>query len=195
MQVYFLIDRSGSMAIRWDETIGALNSYVNSLNGDKIKITVSVFDSQSPFEVIRRRIPLSEWVDLKTTEITPRAMTPLYDAIVELNKLVSEKKTKKVSVVILTDGQENSSRAKKETAKECLDGMKAKGYDVVFIGADFDATTDAKNVGINQNFVLNMSAGNYDGTMRAMASRTMAYATTGEIKPIDEETRKKATAA
>lgn len=194
MQVYFLIDRSGSMASRWDETIGAVNGYVAKLKEDgveKIKTTVSFFDSNEPFKVIRERKPLNEWNDIDKNEITPRGMTPLYDAVSSLYEKVREKHSKKATVIIVTDGAENaSSSSNKEKAKRQLDELRAKNYDVVFIGADFDAFGDALSLGSGVGSVLNASAGNYNAAFNRLATRGMAYAASGEVASFTDEDRK-----
>ena len=38
MNIYVLIDRSGSMATKWDEAIGAVNSYIEALAGKKNEV-------------------------------------------------------------------------------------------------------------------------------------------------------------
>lgn len=90
MKAYILLDRSGSMQTRWTETIGALNAYVTGLAGNKAtkkaEVTVAAFDNQDPYLVVRSSIKASEWTPISETEILPRGMTPLYDAI---GKLVS----------------------------------------------------------------------------------------------------------
>lgn len=195
MQVYFLIDRSGSMDPRWTETINSVNGYVKTLKDnkkplDKIKVSVALFDGQEPFALIRKRQHVENWIDLSDNEYRPRGVTPLYDAIGSLYNMIMEKDTKRVSVVILTDGFENASHTNtREKAKEQMDQLKAKGYDVVFLGADFDAFSTGATLGVSSGFVLNASAGNYGATMDSLAARSMNYMSTGATVNFTDEDR------
>jgi uncharacterized protein with von Willebrand factor type A (vWA) domain len=168
MQVYFLVDRSGSMADRWDETLGSINGFVENLsknNIGKTKITVSLFDSIERFNIIRNKQPLHEWKALNNNDASPRGGTPLLDAIGELDKVITSKGPKQAMIIILTDGQENSSRlVVKEQAKAIIDKWNKKNYEVIFLGADFNAFGEAGAVGVSFGKTLNMSSGNYGAT-------------------------------
>jgi Mg-chelatase subunit ChlD len=195
MKSYILIDRSGSMQTRWAETIGAVNAYVEVLAAEKktarkSDVTVAVFDSQEPFKVIRENVLASAWTPIATTEVMPRGMTPLFDAIGDLVQRVKSANPKKASIVIVTDGDENSSREiKKDAAKSLLDELRAKNYDVVFIGADFDAFSQGAGLGNNAGQTILVSSGNYTSMMKGMATRSMAYADTGVVASFTDQER------
>lgn len=184
MKSYIVIDRSGSMASRWDETIGAVNAYAEALGKEKstkkAELTVVLFDNQEPFKVIREDVKVSDWKPISATEASPRGMTPLYDAIGTLVNKIKEANPKKASVVIVTDGHENASREfNKDTSKKLLDEMREKKYDVVFIGADFDAFGQSGSVGVSFNNTLNITKGNYDQAFKTMAVRSALYGEKG----------------
>ena len=56
MNIYLLIDQSGSMITNWTETIGAVNSYIRGLIGNKnvkgLRINIAAFDSDA--ELLRQ---------------------------------------------------------------------------------------------------------------------------------------------
>ena len=58
MNVYMLLDRTGSMSSIWAETLSSINAYVEKLANDKVdaKITLAMFDSNdgTQFDVIRK---------------------------------------------------------------------------------------------------------------------------------------------
>ncbi len=181
MKSFILLDRSGSMATHWVETIGALNAYAEKLaeSEPKAKITIASFDSQS-FDVVRDGVKAKDWSTIYPDEITPRSMTPLLDAIGKLGGLV---KGKRVSICILTDGKENASREMtRDSARGLIEQWKSSGYDVVFIGADFDAFDEAGSLGIARAQTMNTSKDNIGATMTAMAMRATNYAKTGDNK-------------
>lgn len=172
------------MSSNWIETIGAVNAYASALTENKAtkkaEITVAVFDSQEPFKVIRKDVKAKEWTPIAETEVQPRGMTPLFDAIGTLVQTIKFSAPKKASIVVVTDGAENSSREiKRETAKTLLDELRAKAYDVVFIGADFDAFGQGASVGVSNAFTLNMSKGNYETTFKNLATRSAVYGEQG----------------
>lgn len=185
MKVYLLIDQSGSMARNWTETIGAVNSYIRGLSENQIKglrFNVAAFDSDAGlrFTELRRDVKPGDWGDITNKDAEPRGMTPLFDAIGKLAGWVSADKPKRATVAIITDGEENASReVKKSDAKAMLDKMREQGFDVVFLGADFDAFGEAASVGVAAGQTLNMTAGNYGAAMAELSTRTTAYASSG----------------
>ncbi len=96
MNIYLLIDQSGSMITNWTETIGAVNSYIRGLIGNKnvkgLRINIAAFDSDADlrFTEIRRNVKAKLWADITDKDAEPRGMTPLYDAIGRLNAIRSE---------------------------------------------------------------------------------------------------------
>lgn len=197
MKSYILLDRSGSMATRWAETIGSLNAYVEGLNEDKAtkkaEVTVAAFDDREPFKILRSSVKASDWLIINNNEVNPRGMTPLYDAIGELVRTIRTDAPKKATIVIVTDGAENCSREiKKDSAKAMLDEMRGKSFDVVFIGADFDAFGQGADLGNMAGATLNMTTGNYATAMRCLSKRTSSYASTGVVDSFSDEDRKNA---
>lgn len=200
MNTYILIDRSGSMLSRWGETLNAVNAYAEELRKSETRMTVATFDefqsvaNRKVLEVLRDRDPVSEWIPLTNRDASPRGMTPLFDAIGELSSLINKDQPARATIMILTDGEENSSKTwNKSTAGELISSWKSRGYDVVFVGADFNAMQEASKVGVAFGATLNMSAGNYEAAFRGMASRTMAYASSGEVVNFTDEDRAVAT--
>lgn len=199
LAVYILIDRSGSMMSRWSETLGAVNGYVESLAAEKgtkgAVATVAVFDAGAgiQFDVIRKTSPVLGWKKLTNDDASPRGMTPLFDAIGKLSSIVDADAPQKAVVAVVTDGAENSSReVTKDGAKAAFDKMRSKGFQVVFLGADFDAFSQAASVGTLSGQTIQMSAGNYGSTMRSMAQATAMYASTGASMNWTDEDRERA---
>src|SRR5437773_12384009 len=114
MNVYMLLDRTGSMSSIWAETLSSINAYVTRLADDKVdaKVTLAMFDSNdgTQFDVIRRSADVKDWQPVTDREATPRGYTPLYDAIGRLMGLANGDTSDTASVIIVTDGQENASR-------------------------------------------------------------------------------------
>ena len=75
----------------------------------------------------------------------------------------------KVLFVIITDGEENSSRKySAEQIKECIEHQKEKhGWEFVFFGANMDAVMEASKLGIPAGFAR--------GWMANAAGTAVAY--------------------
>lgn len=181
---YILLDRSGSMASRWAETLSALNAYVTDLAGKPetrdSKVTLATFDTQRgglAFDVIRKGVPTTSYKPVHDNEATPRGFTPLYDAIGRIVTLAEEDAPTNAVIVVITDGDENNSRElDKSAAKAALDRCRAKGWQVIFLGADFDAMKQSASVGTQSDQTLTMKKGHYRAAAFGLAESRALYA-------------------
>jgi Mg-chelatase subunit ChlD len=185
LNAYILLDRSGSMSGRWAEALSSINAYVEGLAKSDVpaKVTLATFDGQDglQFDVIRDAVAAKKWNVVTGADATPRGMTPLFDALGRAVALAEKANDDKTVIVVMTDGAENHSReVTKQGAKTALDRCKAKGWQVVFLGADFDAFGEAAQVGVAAGQSLNMAAGNYGATMRNLATQTVCYAASAD---------------
>lgn len=176
---FLLLDRSGSMASLWDEALGAINGYVEKVAKDlpDMPVTVAIFDSIDKYDVIRKAVPASAWTPITSKDASPRGSTPLYDAVVSLLADANAMAAEKTTIVIMTDGHENASReATKNTAKAALDAAQARNWDVLFLGANWDAMDQAAGLGVDRGKTLNVSAGRMGAMGQSMATRNTQYA-------------------
>jgi len=184
-----ILDRTGSMESIRDDTIGGFNSYLQSQKAEPgtATLTLAQFDTQDPYEVIHRFKPIGEVPELTRETFVPRAATPLLDAlgrgINDLEKSLSELKEDdrptKVVFVVVTDGQENSSREfRKETIEKMIQERKDKSdWQFVFLSADLAAIGDARAIGIQPSAVLPYAKSS-EGSASAwvsLAQRTSDY--------------------
>jgi hypothetical protein len=136
----------------------------------------------------------NKWEPVTDKDATPRGMTPLFDALGRIVALAEKASPDKAVIVVMTDGAENHSREiTKQGAKAALDRCKGRNWQVVFLGADFDAFGEAAQVGVAAAQTLNMMAGNYQASMKGLAAQTRCYFAAGESMSFSDEDRKKAT--
>lgn len=185
MQAYILLDRSGSMQSLWVEALSSVNAFAKELaaktGGSSVDshITLSVFDSQDglKFDTLRRKQPALHWENVTDREASPRGMTPLLDAMVRIIALAEGDNPDKAVIVVMTDGQENASQeVTRDGVKAALDRVKAKGWETVFLGANFDNISDASSVGVQGGQQMAMSAGTMNESMARLARKSRAYA-------------------
>jgi len=181
---YILLDRTGSMEPIWTEALSSVNAYADGLaaldGGPRVDadITLAVFDAQEglQFDVLRKGVDAGDWNDVTTREVNPRGMTPLYDAIGRIVSLAEKDKPEKAVLVIMTDGEENSSTEMSKTAaKAALDRVRAKGWEVVFLGAEFSNFDDAEGVGQSSSRNMAVSKDQLSDSMNRLAGKSKAY--------------------
>jgi hypothetical protein len=155
-----ILDRTGSMESIRDDTIGGFNAFLDEQKKQPGEATLSLvqFDTRDPFEVIHDFKPIGNVPGLTRETYVPRASTPLLDAVgrgindleARLAKLPAKKRPGKVVVVIVTDGQENSSREfnKDQIEKMIKEHEEKDGWQFVFLSADLGAFQDAHGYGI-----------------------------------------------
>lgn len=182
MHVHILLDRSGSMQTRWDETMVSLNAYAAQLAKDvpQARVSLACFDNYPhalDYVYLRKDVSVLAWKPLSSAEVQPRGGTPLLDAIARsVAHLLVSAEVKQMFVVI-TDGAENASRETTlEAAKKAIESVKARDWEVVFLGADFDQFGQAFSLGVGGNQTINMSAGNYQAGTASVVRRSQLYA-------------------
>lgn len=199
IHTYILLDRTGSMSGIWDEALGSVNAYAKSLADDSDglevdgKITVAVFDSQDgiDFDILRRGVNADDWSDITNDEASPRGMTPLFDAIGRTVIVAEADEPEKAIIVIMTDGKENASREfDKKSANAALDRARARGWEVVFLGAEYANFSDAEAVGVTTSKSMAIGSGNIQQSMDRLGKKSRGYASGEEAEiEFDEEDR------
>lgn len=179
---FILIDQSQSMTGKWSEALSSVNSYVEGINKatPNSKITVVTFDSMG-FNIIRDGVKAKDFKAVTNEDAKPRGMTPLYDSLAKLVQLAVKENAKKTVIVVMTDGEENCSKeiTTKEGAANIIKGCQDKNWQVVFLGADFDAFGQANSVGVSAGQTMVMTRGNYDVTMNTLAASRSMYVASG----------------
>lgn len=73
-----------------------------------------------------------------------------------------------------------------------LDDLRARQFDVIFIGADFDAFAQGSGLGNAAGSTIIMKSGNYGDAMAVLATRSLAYAAGGVVSSFTDADRKRA---
>lgn len=194
LNVFILLDRSGSMATKWEETVSSVNAYVKEMTAEGY-VTVALFDDQqgTQFDIIRDDVKFKNFTPINAKEFSPRGGTPLYDCVEKIVSLAEKENNDKTVIVVMTDGEENSSKEiSRDTAKYILNKCKRRDWQVVFLGADFDAFAQASSVGVGLANTLNMSKGYYESALRGLAAQSCSYAATGASMSFSDTDRSKA---
>jgi hypothetical protein len=194
---FILLDRSGSMSSLWDEALSSINSYVKRLADDKIDtgVTLATFDGDRgklAFDIIRDRIIPSTWKAVSSEDAAPRGMTPLSDATGKIVNLAKAANYDKVAIIIMTDGHENASQELSVVqAKAALDECRAKNWQVIFLGANFDNASQAQAYGNSSFATASAARGNLRAATATMAAARSSYAETGAAMGFSDQDKRR----
>ncbi|AZP04682.1 vWA domain-containing protein [Jeotgalibaca ciconiae] len=194
-ELVFILDKSGSMGGLEEDTIGGYNAMLKKqkmLAGD-CRITTVLFNNG--YELLHDRVDIKEVSPITSKEYQVGGTTALLDAIGmtiykvdHIQKDMNEECcSENVMFVIITDGEENSSREYSvERVKALIEQQKIKHeWEFIFLGANIDAVKAAGRFGISPD-----RAQNYHGdsqgvelNFRVMSDAVAVYRKKSSIPP------------
>ncbi|MCD9625283.1 vWA domain-containing protein [Rhabdothermincola salaria] len=186
VHLYVLVDRSGSMSTMVRDVIGGFNRLLaeQQAEGPDARMTLVMFDSQDPEEVVADAVPISEVVPLDERTFAPRGGTPLLDATGRIlvraavhaeHLRVTGQPAERIVVVTITDGEENQSREYSlDTVRRLVAQRMEDGWTFAFLGAGLDAYGEAGSIGYDPRSVQSFAA---DGAGAAAAFDSMSKST------------------
>lgn len=183
----FLLDETGSMQRCIQSTISGFNEYVHSLTKaghGQVAFTLVKFNSART-EIVHRAVPMKEVVALSEENYRPTASTPLYDAIGKIIGATEAsvkhlRKGTNVLVVIMTDGEENSSQEfGRDKIFRLIAAKREEGWQFVFLGADQDAYKAASSIGVPKGGTMSYASRNTRQMYRTLTNATNRYTQRG----------------
>lgn len=172
--VCIILDESGSMAARKNETIAAFDQYIQDVRADgSVEFVYTVLFGGTRVIRLHDHEHISNISSLRKEGYEPRGGTPLYDAVGQtLNDMIGNR----MFVIVITDGAENTSR---EYSREAISNMiaerEAQGWDFIFLGADFDAWGNARGLGVAHGKTLSFATQHFARGMTQAARATTQY--------------------
>lgn len=192
-ELVFILDKSGSMSGLESDTIGGFNSMLakqKEVDGECC-VTTALFDNG--YELIHDRTDIKAIGPITDKEYQVGGSTALLDAIGRtINKIGSAQKhtsedyrAEKVMFVIITDGEENSSREySADKVRALIERQKEKhGWEFIFLGANIDAVATAGRFGISADRAVDYLADS-KGTelnFRVMAKTVSKFRESGTV--------------
>ena len=196
LSVYVALDRSGSMSgERWIHAIDSINEYIKGLQKEKIEgtVTITAFDygQKMRLDTIVDNQSIAYFEPMKHDVLQPSGMTPLYDAAAHVMNRALENNADRTVVVIMTDGEENSSTEYTQaTVKAKVKDLTDKKWEVLFLGANFDVSRYTAGSGLAQTKMRNVDMLNVNARTAMYADltkSTVAYASTGAAIDLTEK--------
>lgn len=174
--IVLVLDKSGSMFDTWSDATGAVKQFLKDqvgLEGRTTDIRFGTFDTYV-------RLP-ELYIDATSKTVDsikfpkPGGGTALLDAIgkhiyetgVALAATPVDKRPSNVYFVVMTDGEENSSReySKGTIGRMIKEQETVYNWKFVFLGADQDAIAVAKDIGFNPHAAASFSSQKYGQTL------------------------------
>jgi len=189
-EIVVVLDRSGSMMSRKYDAEGGLNHFLyeqRKLPGEA-RLTLTQFDTE--YEIVHNGVSLAE---VGPCTLEPRGGTALLDAVgrtiyevgARLARTQESQRPGLVVFVIVTDGEENSSREyNRAQVKHMIEEQSGRySWQFVYLGANQDAFAEAGGIGIpaytTLNYVGEKTAQAYSSTA-AIVGRMRSAAMCGE---------------
>lgn len=157
-----LLDSSGSMMDRKKDHIGGLRSFITDQKGQgETVFTLIEFDTGNPFKIIFDGVDI-ESVDVDKVNLVPAGGTPLLDSLGKTiahveNRIKGKENETQAVLMIITDGEENSSKEWKKVAIQKAIKDKENDWKILYLGANVDAFEEASNIGILQGAAINVA--------------------------------------
>jgi len=163
------------MASCVQDTLGGLQYFLDSLD-DSARVTLLLFNQST--EVLYRDAPKDKWITLTPQKYRPNGGTALMDAVGETIKMAeihqprlwSDREDNTISIVILTDGDENSSKAYTPAhISDLINHHRTQEWTFTFLGANQDAVLKAKSLNIPAASAMTFTNETVDTAMRSAA--------------------------
>ncbi|MEO1610676.1 MAG: vWA domain-containing protein [Pseudomonadota bacterium] len=179
LDVQIILDRSGSMANAWDDTLGGLNEYVKQLASDnavEAKISLLAFDTKG-IDKIRNMASANSFEAVTDKEVFPRGRTPLFDAVGEgINDMRTRLPDRRKALVVITDGYENSScEHTQASVKAMIEKARQDNWLITYLGADHDAWGQAEGLGFAASYVGQYDKRSTRAAFQAAADNTACF--------------------
>lgn len=176
VNIFVVLDRSGSMSTIAQDAIGGFNSFIKAQQEIEgaANVTLAIFDDR--YDIVFENVPIEKVALLTSKDYTPRGMTALLDAVGRSLTSLEIQAPEKAILCVITDGAENSSREYTHaTIKEKVQAAEARGWQVVFLAANIDEKAVGASMGLSKGMTRGFVADSF-GTQEMYLQASAAVA-------------------
>ena len=176
--ITLVVDRSGSMASVREDAEGGVNTFITDQAKEPGEALLTLVQFDTEYEFLHKGVPVSQ---VPKYELVPRGMTALLDAVgrainetgERLSKMPDQDRPSLVIFVVMTDGEENSSKEfTKAHIKEMIEHQQnVYNWQFTFLGANQDAFAEAGGLGIHAAGIAAFSPSKVAGTYKALGAK------------------------
>jgi len=152
-EIIMVVDRSGSMAAVRDDAIGGFNTFLEDQKKQPGSANLTLVLFNQNYDIVLDGKPIQDVQPLTVETYVPGGMTALLDAMgrainqtgTRLAAMEEKDRPGRVIMVVLTDGQENSSHEfSRANIAEMVKHQEEKyGWKVIFLSSDLNAIQQA----------------------------------------------------
>jgi uncharacterized protein YegL len=176
----FIIDASSSMTMKAPEVVSSVNQAIKDrkdANSDELisiyqfaNDTKNILDFKHVSEVSQFDYECNGWTALRDA-----IGYTIKDVGCKLNEMAEEDRPEKIQVMILTDGEENSSKNySPEQVKEMVEHQTEKySWLFTYVGSNQDAILAGSQLGIARGLCANYSDNNLGHTLSMVSSKML----------------------
>jgi hypothetical protein len=191
---YVLLDSSSSMIDKWWDSLNAIDAYIEGLRAKHVAshFHLAAF-SDADVQYMWREQLLADTRLMRDDPPGPHGgSTPLYDAINLMARKLRDLDPKQAAILVVTDGEENASAfTTLDQARQLLNWMRLRGWQVTFIGCDFDNTALGRSLGAEAKNMIGTSSRRLADVAKLLADKRAKYGRTGDGIEFTEEERQK----
>lgn len=181
---FILLDGSGSMSAKWWPMLEAIDTYVAELKSQQVDthLVLHIFDNHD-LQLEGRNTHLRSWKTFVEAPLGAHfGSTPLYDAIVMMGREVQKLNPQKgCRILIVTDGGDTGNLfATLDQAHAVLDWLRAQGFQITFMGCDFNNQQQAKALGATPQNTIGVRKEKLSEATRLLGQRAARHSRTGE---------------
>lgn len=172
--IIIILDRSGSMGKIRGDVLGGFNTFLNEQKQVPGDATLTLVQFSDKYQITYADVPLKHVAELTNETYSPSGGTSLNDAlgktINDVGALLAAKneedRPSKVVLVVMTDGEENTSKefigaAGLSKLKEMVKHQTEQySWSFSFLGANIDSFIVADAFGVKAGNVINYAANN-----------------------------------
>lgn len=176
--ITLVVDRSGSMEAIKSDAEGGINTFIKEQAQEPGEVLLTLVQFDTDYDFVHVGVPIQ---NAPRYRLVPRGGTALLDAVgrainetgERLGKIPETDRPSLVIFVVMTDGEENSSREfTKAQVKSMIEHQQqAYNWQFTFLGANQDAFAEASEIGIGAGGAANFSADRVVAACRAVGSK------------------------
>lgn len=161
--IIIIFDESGSMEFMGKEPVQSLNAFIDEQQKGSNNSIYTLVTFSDNHKTIFDHVNIKDIEEMKYEDYNPSGCTALNDAIYETISSELEKGTKDVVCLIITDGEENSSKTYRNKDVKKIVNLAKNTYkwDIRFIGANIDSIKEGANIGLQSNSCYQFNQQNY----------------------------------
>ena len=154
--IYFLLDSSGSMSSCISMVVSSVNEFLQEQMEGEEECFVDLYTFSRQVKTVFQNKKIGSF-EFSEKDYVPVGTTSLWDSMAYVLKIIPIKSDQKQILIIVTDGEENSSLGYNPISlKDLLDRYKSN-LEVVYVGSNQDAILNGSWIGVNRDSSLEYS--------------------------------------